>query len=211
MGLAGNLGEDALDLVPLVVHQPGQAVDLVDSGVGDGHGGGVAGGHAVGPVGAFYNQGGAEPAGVQQLLHLVIAPVIAAHEADLHQMLAGGHLRVHHGLAVGGGVGQGLLAEDRLAGLDGGQDGVLVELAGGGDHHGVDVRVVDGLVEVRVGLGARPGNLRALFHALLEHVADRHDLGAPDAVLNAFNVLPADHAAANQADVEFHNKFLLLI
>ena len=161
-------------------------------------------------MGALHNQRGAELPGIQQLLHLVIAPIIAAHEADLDQVLAGGHLRIHHGLAVGGGVGQGLFAEDGLSGLNGGQDGVLVELARRGDHDRIHVRVVDGLVEVRVGLGSGARQLRALLHALFKHVADGHDLGPPDTVLNAFNVLPADHAAANQADVEFHNKFLLL-
>ena len=124
-------------------------------------------------------------------------------------MLAGGHLRVHHGLAVGGGVGQGLFAEDRLSGLNGGQDGVLVELARRGDHDRIHVRVVDGLVEVRVGLGARTGQLRALLHALFKHVADGHDLGPPDTVLDALDVFLSNHAAADQADVEFHNDFLL--
>lgn len=141
-------------------------------------------------------RGGAELAGVQQLLYLVVAPVIAAHKADLNQMLAGGHLRVHHGLAVGGGVGKGLLAEDGLAGLDGGQDGVLMELTRRGDRHGVDVGVVDGLVEIHVDLGAGAGDLRALLYALLKHVAHGDDLAAPDAVLNALDVFPADHTAA---------------
>ena len=124
-------------------------------------------------------------------------------------MLAGGNLRVHDRFAVGGGVGQGLLAKDGLSGLDGGQDRVLMELTRRSDHHGVDIGGVDGLVEVRVGLGARTGQLRALLHALFKHVADGHDLGPPDTVLDALDVFLSNHAAADQADVEFHNDFLL--
>ena len=57
-------------------------------------------------------------AGVEDLLHLDVVRVKAAHEADLQQTLAGSLLRLYDLLRVLKGGSQRLLAEYRLAGFD---------------------------------------------------------------------------------------------
>ena len=94
-------------------------------------------------------------AGVEDGLHLVVGGVETAHEAHGDQLLSGPGLGVHNGDAVLGGGGQGLLAQDVLAGLDGLDDVGGVDLAEGGDDDGVDLGVVDELVGAVVGLGLR--------------------------------------------------------
>ena len=85
-----------------------------------------------------------------------------------------------------------------------------MELTRGGNNNCVYVRIVDCFVEVGVDLGAGAGDLSTLLCALLEYVAYCNDLRAADAVLDALNVLAADHTAADQCNVQvFHDKFLL--
>ena len=84
-----------------------------------------------------------------------------------------------------------------------------MELARSGDHNSGDFGVGNGFVEVGVNLGAGTGNLCALLRALGEHVAHSHDLRATDTVLDALDMLFADHAAADYTDVKFlHDIFL---
>ena len=125
-------------------------------------------------------------------------------------MLAAGHLGLDDLLAVSSGVCQRLLGEYRLASLDSCQNRTLVELTRGGNDNCVYVRIVDCFIEVGVDLGVGAGDLSALLCALLEYVAYCNDLRAADAVLDALNVLAADHTAADQCNVQvFHDKFLL--
>ena len=85
-----------------------------------------------------------------------------------------------------------------------------MELTRGGNDNCVYVRIVDCFVEVGVDLGAGAGDLSAFLCALLEYVAYCNDLRAADAVLDALNVLAADHTAADQCNVQvFHDKILL--
>ena len=182
----------------------------MDCGVGNSHCGGVVVSNAVCTVGALDDHRCAELAGVKQLLDLAVAAVVAAHEADLYEVLAAGHLGLDDFLAVSGGVCERLLGEYRLACLDGCQNRTLVELARSGDNDSVYVRVVDSFVEVSVDLGAGACDLSALLCALLEYVADCNDLRAADAVLDALDVFTADHTAADQCNVQvFHDEFLL--
>ena len=182
----------------------------MDCGVGNSHCGGVVVSNAVCTVGALDDHRCAELAGVDQLLDLAVAAVVAAHEADLNEVLAAGHLGLDDLLAVSSGVCQRLLGEYRLASLDSCQNRTLVELTRGGNDNCVYVRIVDCFIEVGVDLGAGAGDLSALLCALLEYVAYCNDLRAADAVLDALNVLAADHTAADQCNVQvFHDKFLL--
>ena len=210
LDLGVGLRHDALNLVPLIVYEPRQNVDLVDCGVGNSHCGGVVIGNAVCTVGALDYHRGTELAGIDQFLNLTVAAVVTAHEANLYEVLAAGHLGLNDLLAVSSGVRQRLLGEYRLAGLDSCQNRTLVELTRGGNDDCVYVRIVDCFVEVGVDLGAGTGDLSALLCALLEYVAYCNDLRAADAVLDALNVLAADHTAADQCNVQvFHDKFLL--
>ena len=65
-------------------------------------------------------------------LNLTVAAVVTAHEANLYEVLAAGHLGLDDLLAVSSGVSQRLLGEYRLAGLDSRQNRTLVELTRGG-------------------------------------------------------------------------------
>ena len=182
----------------------------MDCGVGNSHCGGVVVSNAVCTVGALDDHRRAELAGIDQLLDLTVAAVVAAHEADLYEVLAACHLGLDDFLAVSGGVCQRLLGEYRLAGLDSGQNRTLVELTRGGNNNSVYIRIVDRFVEVGVNLGAGACNLSALLSTLLEYVAYSNDACITDAVLDAFDVFAADHAAADQCNVQvFHDKFLL--
>ena len=98
--LKGTLRHDALYFIPLVVHQPGKHVDLMDGCVCYGHGCRVAVRDAVRAVRAFYNHRRAEFTGIQELFHLSVSAVIAAHESDLYKMLSGSNFRVDHFLAA---------------------------------------------------------------------------------------------------------------
>ena len=182
----------------------------MDCGVGNSHCGGVVVSNAVCTVGALDDHRCAELAGVDQLLNLTVAAVVTAHEANLYEVLAAGHLGLDDLLAVSSGVSQRLLGEYRLAGLDSCQNRTLVELTRGGNDDCVYVRIVDCFVKVGVDLGAGAGDLSALLCALLEYVAYCNDLRAADAVLDALNVLAANHTAADQCNVQvFHDEFLL--
>ena len=64
-------------------------------------------------------------------------------------------------------------------------------------------------MEIGIDLDSTARDLGALFGAFFKYVAYRHDLRATDTVLDAFNVLAANHAAADNSNVQFHEKFLL--
>ena len=182
----------------------------MDCGIGNSHCGGVVVGNAVCTVGALDYHRGTELAGVDQLLNLTIAAVVTAHEANLYEVLAAGHLGLNDLLAVSSGVCQRLLGEYRLASLDRCQNRTLVELTRGGNNNSVYIRIVDCFVEVGVNLGAGTGDLSALLCAFFKYVADCNDLCVANAVLDTLNVFTADHAAADQCNVQvFHDEFLL--
>ena len=100
----------------LVVEQPAQYVHLVHGRVQGGHGGGVRLRDGRVAVGAVHDQRLADAAGVDDLLHLPVSGVVAAHEADLDQAAAVGRLGLDDPQAVLGGRGERLLAEHRFPG-----------------------------------------------------------------------------------------------
>ena len=211
MRLRRGLGHNALHFVPLVANQPRQHVDFVNRGIGDCHRGGVIRRNAVCAVRALNNHRCAELARINQLLDLLVAAVVAAHEADLYQMLAGCHFGIHNRLAVRCGIRQRLFAEHRLAGLNRCNDRVLVERARGGDDNGVNVRIVDGGIKVGVDLNVAARDLRALLRALFKYIAYGNYLRTADTVLNALDVFAANHAATDNCNFEFHEKYLHII
>ena len=81
----------------------------------------------------------ADDAVVDRLLQRAVALVVAALEADLNEMAAGGDLRLDDAHAGLGGRGERLLAEHRLAGLDRGEDISLMRRPPGGDDDRVHV------------------------------------------------------------------------
>jgi len=128
----------------LLAEQPPDDVHLVHSRVADDHVGGEAVvRHRRVAVRAVHQQRRAEAAVVQGGLHGPVARVVAAHEADLDQAAARGHLGLHDVLAGGAGRGERLLAEHRLARADRGEDLLLMGRAPGRDEHGVHVAVRD--------------------------------------------------------------------
>ena len=82
-----------------------------------------------------------------------------------------------------------------------------MELTRGGNYNSVYVRIVDCFVEIGVNLGAGTGDLSALLCAFFKYVAYSNDACIADAVLDTLDVLTADHAAADQCNVQiFHDK-----
>jgi hypothetical protein len=142
----------------------------------------------------------ADRAGV---LQRAVRPVVAAHEADLHQPAAGGGLRVDDGAAGPFGGREGLLAEDRLAGGDAGQHVLLVGGSPGGDEDGVDVLVRDHLGAAGVHDGVlQPGG--DLLRQVGIEVGDGGDLRAREHVGDPADVVLADHAGAHDSDSNCH-------
>ena len=112
--------------------------------------------------------------------------------------------RLHQGADLADGVGQGLLAVDVLAPLDGRHRRHGVGVVGRADDHRVDllVHLVEHLAEVLVHLGVRElRNRRAL--AMLRpqiDVAEGHDVGA---LGDLVDVVTASPAGADRGDVQF--------
>ena len=79
-----------------------------------------------------------------------------------------------------------------------------MECTRGGNDNCVDLRIVDCLVEIGVNLGACASDLGALLCTFLKYIAYSDNLCAADAVLDAFDVLAADHATADDSNFEFH-------
>ena len=187
------------DLLP---QQVAADVDLVDRGVVD-H---VAGRVALGDRGvavAAVDQGGvAELAALAQGRHLLVALVETPHEPDGDESFAGLRLGFHDGDAVLGGGGQGLLAQDVLAGFDSGDDVGGVDLAEGGDQDRVHVGVGDQFGARGVRLRAeRPGHGLRPFDV---EVGDGDDLAAGEFLLDALHVGAAHAAGADEPDAYSH-------
>ena len=101
----------------------------------------------------------------------------AAHEADLEHD-PGPLGRRRHGVAVGQGQRHGLLAEDVLAGA-GGEHGQLgMGEGGGGDHHAVESRPGERLLEVGEDVHAQFGARLVAHHGVGVH--DAGQLGPGD-------------------------------
>ncbi len=127
--------------------------------------------------------------------------VEAAHEADLDALVAQLFLGLDD-LPGGLGVrGERLLAEDRDVLGDRLEQDVLVQEAGGGDQHGVDVAVVEGLLGVGQGDGARDAFDGGLRPGEVD-VDDGGNFRAVDAGVEPLDVVCAHTAGADDSYAE---------
>ena len=149
------------------------------------------------------HQGRAQLARVDDALHLGVAPVIAAHEADLQQALAVGDLGGDDLLAVGGVLGERLLAEDELAVLQALEDVARMGRVGRGDDDRLDLGRGDQLL---AGLVDGQAVLRGhLLGSRLEIVGAGDDLAAGHQLNQTADVVAADRAAADNTN--FQHRF----
>jgi hypothetical protein len=187
----------------LLAEEEAGDVHLVHHRVGDHHLAGEVRGDRGVAVRAVHDQRLTDLPGRDQRSQLRVLRVEPAHEPDLDQAptraLGVGVLGPDDGERARGVHGERLLAQHGLAVLDAGQHLVLVELAGGGDDHGVDLRVGD--------RGQRVGDHAAARHAggdrvglLGEGVAHHHHAGAGDPAVQAGDVVGAHHPDAEDGD-----------
>ena len=192
----------------LLAEHPARHVDVVHGGVGDRHLPGVMARDAGVAVRAVHHQRSTDVAAVDHGLERPVGGVVPAHVADLDQPPAEGDLGVDDpaaGLLRGG---QRLLAEDRLAGLDRGEDVLLVRRTPGADEDRVDIVGVDQFLTGRV--GRRAGNPVGDPLGLVEiDIGDRDDRGPGENRCQPADVVLADHADADDSDVDCHVCFLL--
>ncbi len=143
----------------------------------------------------------AELAGVHQVLEPLEAGVVLEQVAH-HQRAPGGAGRLHHGLGLLGGLGERLLDEAVLAGPEHAKRERGVGGHRGGDHHGVELGIVQQVVERRGGARAREARRHAVEH-LLVAVTDPAQLGVGQTVEVAGQVRPPvaepDHADLHRA------------
>jgi hypothetical protein len=152
-----------------------------------------------------HHQRGADLAALQRGPERVVARVVPAHEPDLDQPPAAGHLGVDDPLARLRGRGQRFLAEHRLARLDRGQHVLLVGRPPRGDQDRVDLRVGDQVPAGRVHRHA--GQARGdLLGADRIHVGDRHDHAPGQDLGDPAYVVLADHSDADDADADRHHR-----
>ena len=190
---------DDLDRGDLLVEQEAGDIDLVHQRIPHHHGAVERRGDGGIAVRAVQHQRPAELAAVEECLQLGVLVVEPAHEPDLDQPLAEFGLPLDHGergLHVGG---QRLLAEHRLAVLQAGQQLLLVGRPGGGQHHGVDVGIGDGVQRVadRACTRHRCGDLFGLLGQVVVH---HDDAGVADTAGD-----PGDVVGAHHADTEHGN------
>ena len=153
------------------------------------------------PVAGLDHQGRADLAGVDDPLHLRVAPVIVAHEAHLDQPLADLQLPVDDLLAVLGVLAQGLLAEAPLLLRQGLHDIVVVGGVDGGDDHRFHAGVLNHAVAVvSIGFDAVFGG--GFIGSGGYVVGHSHDGGAGDSLDDAAAVVLADGSAADDADFQ---------
>ena len=156
-----------------------------------------------------HHAGHADFAGGHGLTHAGEVGIEAAIEADL-QLHAGGFHGGEGAVDLIEIVGNGLFAEDVLAGLGGFDDQIGVGVGGRADQHRLDLRVGDDF-------GGRYGHLGNIaagsqrLRGLAIDVGDGDDLGLRQAEGQCFRVDLANAAGANDSDVQilYAQSFLL--
>ena len=172
----------------------------MDHGVLNRHGGLPANAAVVIVVVATVeDQGSAVLAGLDQALELAVTGVIAAHEADLYQVLSAGDFRLYDLLAELGSGGQGLLTEDGLAGLDRLKDEGSVPGICCCDDDSLDLSVMDqlfGCVKC-----ADPEFVCNRLSEILVHIRTGDDSSALQTGVDALDVCSADRAGSYQTNL----------
>ena len=186
----------------VVVDEPVNDVDLVNRRVVHRHLGGVAVGYERVAMRAVHHERRTVCAGLQSLLDLQIALVIAAHKAELNEVFAALYLGIDDGEAVLGGRAEGLLTEDALARADGGEQCVLVRKAWSDDEDGVDIGAVDEVVRILELLAVRPCDGGCHVDQLVDHIGDGGDGRTLCALYETFDVVAAHAAAADDSNFQ---------
>ena len=168
-------------------------IELVHHGIVDEHLVGEPGRGVRVTVRAVQHQGIAQLLPTHHLAQARVFRVEAAHEPDLHALVAEALLGFHDLPRRCGIRGQRLLAEDREIEGEGLEQDVFVQEAGGGDQHGVDVVTGECL------LGAGQGHCRGdsfdgRLGASQVYVDDGGNLSSGNAAVQTLNVVSA-HAS----------------
>ena len=174
----------------------------MDGGLDDVAGGVVVGGLHLVEVMTVGHQRQTDLAGVDDLLELLVLRGVVAHEAHLQQAAALGLLQLHDLEALVGGQGQRLLAEGVFLGFEGGHDDLEVSLVVGGDDDGLNLGIVDHLMVVGVVLGLDAKLVESGLGAARHNIVDRHDLDVRDGVGQTVEMVRADGADADDADLD---------
>ena len=140
-------------------------------------------------------------AGVDSLFQLTVTRIVAAHEANLYQLLAGCHLGLDDALARVGLGSQRLFAENILAGLDCRHNVLLVERVKRGNDYCVDVVGRDHVLALFVSLDAVFLGNRLAEVDICVRTGDH--LCALKRLVDALDVGTADCASAYQTDSQF--------
>ena len=152
-------------------------------------------------VAGLDEQGRAQLAGVDDALHLRVAPVVPAHEAHLDQPFADLLLPGDNLLAVPGVLAQGLLAEAPLFVFQYLHHVVVMGGVDGGDDHRLHLGVCDHAVAVvPEGTDAVPG--RRLVGGGSHIVADSNHGCTGNGLNDPAAVVLPDGPAADDADFE---------
>ena len=204
--VVGGLAVANLSGSVILAEQPAQNVDFVNHGVFNCHGVVPVIRNRRVAVCAVQQQGFAVLAAVNRCLQLLVAFVIAAHEANLNQLLAGLHLRLNDALARIGLGSERLLAEHILACCDGSQNIFLVIRISGGAHDCIDLGIVDHIDRVLKALDAvLLGNRQA---ECASRICTSNNFAALQGVVNALDMGTADAAGAYKTNSQsFHGIF----
>ena len=128
------------------------------------------------------------------VVHAFVEGDVPQHEAG-HKPAGAASGRVADAVAVGDGGGNGLFANDVLAGLQGRAGEVGVGGVGRGDDDRVHLRVVEN--DRRVGVGAFDLEVsRPELESNRVHIAERHDVGLVSEVLTQAAAVGTKTAAA---------------
>ena len=192
----------------VVVDEPVNDVDLVNRRVVYRHLGRVAVGHERVAVRTVHHERRTVFAGLDGFLDLQIALVIAAHKAELNEVLAALYLGIDDGEAVLGGRAERFLAEDTFACTDGGEQCVLVCKARSDDEDGVDIGAVDEVVRILELLAVRPCDGGCHVDQFVDHIGDSRNGCALRTLRETFDMVAAHAAAADDSNFQ-HHVFLL--
>ena len=195
---AGSAGEANSNFVQVLTQQPAADVDLVDGNVGNVLLGGVVLRMAAGTADAVRHQRSTQLTGVEDLLHLDVVRVKAAHEADREALAAVLGNCLLDLLAVLDGLSQRLLTEDMLLGLAGCQTRCLVGIRAGCNNDCVNLGIVYQLVYIGVAIRYAELLLKCLYLALGAG-ANRYNL-CVRITLQTGGVHSAHHTDANDTE-----------
>ena len=172
-------------------------IDLMDGRIMDSHGRRIAVRYFRIAVRAVQQQRRAVLTGIEGSLDLVVALVVAAHEAELDQVFAGFDFCIDDFEAILSRRAKRFLAEDALASLDGHKQCFFVGKARRDDEDGIDGRIVDEVGFALVLLAVRAGDSSTLLDECVHHIRNGDNLCTLRAIRQTINVASAHTTATN--------------